>query len=63
MEIKRGSVDICFTLPNKINIIKDDLKALFGKRYVDMSEKALFEGCKISEELFDPRGNNFGDNY
>jgi len=28
-----------------------------------VSEKALFEGCKISEELLDPRGNNFGDNY
>ena len=61
MEIKRGSVDVCFTLPNRVNTIKEDLKALFGKKYIDVTEKALFEGCKISEEFLDPKGNNFGD--
>ena len=63
MEIKRGSVDVCFTLPNRVNTIKEDLKALFGKKYVDVTEKALFEGCKLSEEFLDPKGNNFGNGY
>ena len=63
LEIKRGSLDICFTLQNRVNTIKEDLKALYGKRYVDVTEKALFEGCKLSEELLDPKGNNFGDGY
>ena len=63
LEIKRGSVDVCFTLPNRVNTIKEDLKALFGKKYVDVTEKALFEGCKLSEEFLDPKGNNFGNGY
>lgn len=63
LDIKRGSVDVCFTLPNRVNTIKEDLKALFGKKYIDVTEKALFEGCKLSEEFLDPKGNNFGDGY
>ena len=63
LEIKRGSVDVCFNLPNRVNTIKEDLKALFGKKYVDVTEKALFEGCKLSEEFLDPKGNNFGNGY
>ena len=63
LEIKRGSVDYCFTLPYNIGLKDVDLKALFGKNYVDVTEKALFEGCKISEEFLDPKGNNFGDGY
>ena len=63
LEIKRGSVDVCFTLPNRVNTIKEDLKVLFGKKYVDVTEKALFEGCKLSEEFLDPKGNNFGNGY
>ena len=63
LEIKRESVDVCFTLPNRVNTIKEDLKALFGKKYVDVKEKALFEGCKLSEEFLDPKGNNFGNGY
>ena len=63
LDIKRGSVDVCFTLPNRVNTIKEDLKALFGKKYIDVTEKALFEGCKLSEVFLDPKGNNFGDGY
>ena len=63
LDIKRGSVDICFTLPEKLNKIDTSLKAFYGRKYVDITEKALFEGCKISEELLDPKGNNFWDGY
>ena len=35
----------------------------FREKYVDITQKALFEGCKISEELLDPRGNNYGNGY
>ena len=62
LDIKRGSVDVSFTMPEKNNI-DTSLKAHYGKKYVDITEKALFEGCKISEELLDPKGNNFGDGY
>ena len=62
LDIKRGSVDVSFTMPEKNNI-DTSLKAYYGKKYVDITEKALFEGCKISEELLDPKGNNFGDGY
>jgi hypothetical protein len=63
LDIKRGSVNACVTFPNDIKIKNEDLKYLFGKNYVDITEKALFEGCKISEEFLDPKGNNFGDGY
>ena len=39
------------------------LKKIYKENYVDITEKVLFEGCKISEELLDPKGNNFGYGY
>ena len=65
LEIQRGNVGIiiCFTLPDNIYIKVEDFKGAFGEKYVDITQKALFEGCKISEELLDPRGNNYGNGY
>ena len=63
LDIKRGSVDVCFTLSENINNIDEGLKKIYKENYVDITEKVLFEGCKISEELLDPKGNNFGYGY
>ena len=63
LDIKRGSVEVSFTLLVKINNIDEGLKAIFRKKYVHITEEVLFKGCKISEELLDPKGNNFGYGY
>ena len=47
----------------KINNIEEGLKTKYSKQFVHIKEKVLFEGCKISEELLDPKGNNFGYGY
>ena len=63
LNIKRGSTITEFTTLDNIQIKDDDLKTIFKNHYIDITEEALFEGCKISEDLFDPRGDNFGDGY
>ena len=63
LDITKGSVNVNFTTNTDININRNDLNKIFGKQYKDITEKALFEGCKISEDLLDPRGNNFGNGY
>ena len=50
------------TLDN-IKITYYDLKKLFRKNFIEVTEQVLFEACKISEDLLDPKGNNYGPGY
>ena len=63
IDIQRGSILVNFATADNILITDEDMNKVFGKNYIDITEKALFEGCKISEDLLDPKGNNFGDGY
>ena len=63
LDLKRGSVNVTFTTTNPIIFQNFDFKKIYDKQFVDITEQALFESCKLSEDLFDPKGNNFGDGY